>query len=456
MVAACAVFVKQKDLSFSTLPASQKRLTCQMGCDGILRLWERDRGRVKVPKIKILAGLVGALLCLSLAGPAVAQNPGCQNLPRSAGAPPPGCLAASGSSPQAGRTPLDNAFGPENTNERLSSLILNVPQTLNNIGPLLDPADPNFGFINSCDFDNSGLFDKLFCLGSGPNAILFTVHTTTGAITQIGPTVSFGGEFFTSMSMDPTTGIMYVTSFDDTVFAPSSLYTINLTTGTATRIGPITNSTLMIGTGFNNTGQMFGYDVDNDSLMRIDKTTGAGTIIGPLGFNANFGQGMDFDESDDTCYLFAFNNTTFVSELRTCNTTTGATTLVGLLGSITPGSDITQMGAGAIATTLPGIPTLPQWGMLLLTLSLLTLATWELAGRPAVLMTQAVGNANAGLAVDYHQLPHSLLVGQGVAWLSLALYAAVFGSLMPHDAIGTLLAGLCIGLMVEFYGRNTR
>ena len=95
---------------------------------------------------------------------------------------------------------------------------------------------------------------------------------------------------------------------------------------------------------------MFGYGETSDVLLAIDKKTAAGTIIGPLGFNARFGQAMDFDHTDDTCYLFAFNGDSLEGELRTCNITTGAATLVGLIGSTTNPGEFNQWLAGSVRT----------------------------------------------------------------------------------------------------------
>ncbi|MGH2542513.1 MAG: hypothetical protein ACRDIB_06945, partial [Ardenticatenaceae bacterium] len=76
---------------------------------------------------------------------------------------------------------------------------------------------------------------------------------------------------------------------------------------------------------------MYGWDIVNDNLLRINKANGAGTIIGPLGYDANFAQGGDFDDSTGTLYLFAFNNFTFQGELRSADLTTGNTTFLGIL-----------------------------------------------------------------------------------------------------------------------------
>src|SRR5690606_35981099 len=79
----------------------------------------------------------------------------------------------------------------------------------------------------------------------------------------------------------------------------------------------------------------------------LNKSTGAATLIGPLGFDANFGQAMDFDNDDGTLYLYAFSNTSFLAELRTANLSTGATTLVGTMGA-----GLQQIGAGSSSTEL--------------------------------------------------------------------------------------------------------
>lgn len=98
------------------------------------------------------------------------------------------------------------------------------------------------------------------------------------------------------------------------------------------------------------------------------------------------------------------------------------------------------------------IPTLPQWGMLLLTLALLTLATWHLAGQSVL-----VGSSVAGLAVLIPARPHwlpSLLLGQVVAASGLLIYAFTGKPLLSHDGLGTFLAGLLIGVMIETVRRN--
>jgi hypothetical protein len=63
-------------------------------------------------------------------------------------------------------------------------------------------------------------------------------------------------------------------------------------------------------------------------------------VIGSIGFDANYGQGMDFDSVTGTMYLAAFNNATFQAEFRAVDLATGNTVFLGALG--TPG--VTQLG----------------------------------------------------------------------------------------------------------------
>src|SRR5205814_6399064 len=113
--------------------------------------------------------------------------------------------------------------------------------------------------------------------------------------------------------------------------------TINPALGTSAVVGAVTNSSCLVTLAADNAGNLYGIDITSDSLIAINKVTGAGTVVGPLGFDANFGQSMDCDPSSGTCYIFAFNNTAGNSELRSVNLVTGATTLVGGIGTTSPG-----------------------------------------------------------------------------------------------------------------------
>lgn len=224
----------------------------------------------------------------------------------------------------------DGVNNIDGTNNTCASMTLSAPNLVTTVGalPSIRPA---------CDFANND-FTKLYCYDSVfPGGNLYSIDPSTCVETFIG-TSSNVSAFFGGMAWDATTGTMFAAT-------GAELYTVNLATGTSTLVGTITNSSLLLAIGIDQNGDLFGYG-NPDNLLKIDKTTAAGTIVGPLGFDAAFAQGMDFDHSDGTCYLFAFNLTTFQAELRTCNTSTGATTLIGAIGSTTPGGQNDWMAAG--------------------------------------------------------------------------------------------------------------
>jgi len=188
---------------------------------------------------------------------------------------------------------------------------------------------------------------------------LWTVNTTTGAATLIGPSVP-AATFWEGMSWDATTDTMYAsTSYG----GPAKLYTVNLATGEATFVANIANTSHIVDIAVDSAGQMYGHDVVMDVLLRIDKVTGATTVIGPTGFDASYwGQGMDFDDTTGTLYLAAYSDATG-AELRIADVNTGATTLVGAfpegevdgLAIVGPAPDIAWLSEDpAGGSVLPG------------------------------------------------------------------------------------------------------
>ena len=227
-----------------------------------------------------------------------------------------------------------------------------VLSTLSALGP--GGTGPNGDLVQGCDFDAFGDFDTLYCVEGGGG--FFTVDTTTGAQIPVGVAViQQPDDVVTGLASDPTTGVMYMVATSESTpgsgdcATDSGLYTIDITTAVATRIGTIPDLSCIIAAGFDNSGQLYAYGVVSDNLVSIDKTSASSTVIGPLGFNANFAQGMDFDAATDTCYLFAYNDDApggSEGQLRTCDTSTGSTAFVGTLGGAGSFSEIS--GAGII------------------------------------------------------------------------------------------------------------
>jgi hypothetical protein len=124
-------------------------------------------------------------------------------------------------------------------------------------------------------------------------------------------------------------GLMYASSTE--CGAQSTLYTIDLNTGKATRIGTIQNAPCVIDIVSLPNGDMYGIDIYYDTLIKINPENGLAQTVGPLGFNANYAQGMDYSVSDQTLYYLAWNQDTGGGELRTIDIATGYTTFIAPL-----------------------------------------------------------------------------------------------------------------------------
>jgi len=276
---------------------------------------------------------VAALALLPAASFAAPSH--CADIATSAGPAPPELAAECGgklpdSYPQF--NPSDLAASPDGVLTTCSTMTLNNPGAPVDTG-LLD-------FRPACDFAGDD-FTKLYCFTFDVPGVLSTVDISTCTETVIG--TGSNTQSASGMAWDNSNGTMYLST---TNIATSELHTVNLGTGATTLVGGMGAASPGAIAIAVMDGQMYSFDVTSDSLHSINKSTGAATTIGPLGFDANFAQGMDFDESDGTCYIFAFNNTVFNAELRTCDVNTGATALVGGIG----GGELREWtGAGVLA-----------------------------------------------------------------------------------------------------------
>lgn len=265
----------------------------------------------------------------------------CAALANSAGAEPEGyaaqCLANVAPAPRVTNNilaPTDTAFtldvrgqAPRLPNT-LYSFVLNAFATQTTIGV----SNPQ---IFAMDFNAAGttLFGVTGAAAAPNPSTLGTINTTTGAFTVIGAVTGLtAGDSATGLAINPTTGAAFLAAAGGTP-AASRLYSLNLTTGAATLIGQITaptdaTGTIMIDIAMNCAGALYGHNISDDALYSINPTTGAGTLIGTHGLAANFAQGMDFDNQAGTLYGFIYTGTG-TNRFGTFNLATGAfTTLV--------------------------------------------------------------------------------------------------------------------------------
>jgi subtilisin-like proprotein convertase family protein len=203
-----------------------------------------------------------------------------------------------------------------------------------------NPANDYYGG----DFINND-FSQLYAINITTNNLV-TLNTTTGVETVIGPMVPPTGQTWGGLRWDPSTSTLYAMS---NVSGGGTLHTVNPATGAITVVAPFTGVTLLIDIAISPAGQMYGIDISDDGLYSINKATGVATLIGPTGINANFAQGMDFDDSTNTLYWPAYIGAG-VNSLATVNTTTGAATVIGSFTN-------REVDAFAVATSAGGGPT---------------------------------------------------------------------------------------------------
>ena len=213
-------------------------------------------------------------------------------------------------------------FARMGTLNQFGTVDVTVPATFNPIGP--DSGSTDFeaaGDMNPVDLNTI----YVLTLGSGE---FYSVDSSTGTYTSLGTITPLSGEQWNGVEYDQTTNILY--GISSNFGGQSTLSTIDVGAGTATAVG-ITGMPGAIAIGITDTGEMYGHDVVDDNFYSINKATGAATIIGGLGYDANFGQDLEYDPGSGTMYIFAYNSTAAQGELRTVNLGTGATAFVSAL-----------------------------------------------------------------------------------------------------------------------------
>jgi 6-phosphogluconolactonase (cycloisomerase 2 family) len=187
--------------------------------------------------------------------------------------------------------------------------------------------------------------------GPAPTTVsMFTINTTTGALTPIGTTAAGGRAI--SVAVDPKGKFAYVTAKSDPPGSAGnvSMYTINAATGTLTSIGTIPAGTDPISVAVDPTGK-FAY-VSNSgskdvSMYTINTTTGALTSIGTT---TGGGRAIAIHPSGKLAYVTNFAGSFSV---YTINAATGTLTSIGTTGIA--GSSIAIHPSGGFAyVTNPG------------------------------------------------------------------------------------------------------
>ena len=196
------------------------------------------------------------------------------------------------------------------------------------------------GFFNSVAFDPSGMFAYAADGGAFPpgsfggssSVSMYTINSTTGALTSIGMIAAGTGP--DSVAVDPAGKFAYVTNFSSN---DVSMYTIDATTGALASIGMIAAGTGPDSVAVDPAGK-FAYVTNfgsNDvSMYTIDATTGALTFIGSIAAGTN-----PFSAAVDPAGKFAYvanwtgDNTDGSVSMYTIDATTGGLTPIGTIAT---------------------------------------------------------------------------------------------------------------------------
>jgi len=233
------------------------------------------------------------------------------------------------------------AFGMDGSTSQYINFDVDNVGGMTNIGPLMPASwwmDIEFP-VNQPDWA------YVITYGGAINNHIWQVDRATGTGTDLGATGVTGMDIL-DIAADPTNpGIMYAVASNGSL-SQDNFYEIDPSGPSSTLIGSTVNSAGMIGLAGDKNGDIWGYDLVNDAFFSIDKATGVATEVGPLGFDANYGQGLFYDQETDYITMAAFNNSAFQGQIRAVDVTTGGSTILSSTGDQIAGATLPVTAGG--------------------------------------------------------------------------------------------------------------
>lgn len=207
-------------------------------------------------------------------------------------------------------------YGVELNSQRLIRFSPDSPGNFIDIGP----AGSEWYGIAFADND----FSTLYVLDNAAEQLIL-VDTVTIAQTVIGNCSPLEGHVWTGLTSDPRDGTLYASSSD---ILTSAFYEVDKLTGDATLLYVTDALPCVIDIAISPEGDLYGIDIAYNVLFVVPHGTMTLAVLGNVGIDANYAQGLDFDQAEGILYWAACGGATD-SGLRTLDLETGASTLTG-------------------------------------------------------------------------------------------------------------------------------
>jgi hypothetical protein len=192
---------------------------------------------------------------------------------------------------------------------------------------------PSYGFPHGATFDKDGYM--WLCDSDG--YLYIKEDPDSDEIETIG---NSGTDGLVGLAFHEHTGILYGMS-------TKKLYEIDMYSGSATLIGSMDNSGIMVSLDCDRDGIMYAYElgITTGWTYTIDLDTGKATKLGPTNVSMNNGQDMAFDWNTKTMYACVFNFEKYRSELHWVDLDTGKFNYIGTM----------KNGAQVTCLAIPGV-----------------------------------------------------------------------------------------------------
>jgi len=173
---------------------------------------------------------------------------------------------------------------------------------------ILPESPTGITFITAADWMNGSWYGVEFYSGSSATDRLWQIDCVTGAMTLIGHT----GATLYGLAYDSNSDLLYGAS-------STHLYSIDLTSGLATLIGPFGCSD-MNGIAHDHANDiLYGINTGTDALYSINQQTGFATLIGFLGIDLSFLQDCAFDQENGYLFLSGYTSSGALYWINTLN-----------------------------------------------------------------------------------------------------------------------------------------